>query len=84
MPINYSNLRSNLTARKLIAALKRDGFFLRRQTGSHQQWQHNDGRKVTVSYHRGGDTFPTTTLKKMIERQAQWTEDDLRRLRLLR
>jgi hypothetical protein len=35
MAIDYSQLRS-LTARELIGALIRDGFFLRAQVGSHQ------------------------------------------------
>ncbi len=83
MPIDYSRLRS-VTARELIRALARDDFELRRQTGSHQQYAHVDGRRVTVSCHRLSDTFPVKTLRSMIQRQAGWTEDDLRRLRLLR
>ena len=83
MPIDYSHLH-NLTARELTAALKRDGFLLRRQRGSHQRYQHPDGRRVTVSFHRAGDTFRTGTLKRMIEGQAQWTEDDLKRLGLVK
>jgi hypothetical protein len=38
---------------------------------------------VTVSFHRASDTFPLGTLGSMIEVQARWTEDDLRRLRLI-
>jgi len=38
---------------------------------------------VTVSYHRPGDSFPPKTLKRMIEDQARWTEEDLTRLDLL-
>jgi hypothetical protein len=43
----------------------------------------SDGRRVTVSFHRPGDTFPPKTLRRMIEDQARWTADDLRRLDLL-
>jgi predicted RNA binding protein YcfA (HicA-like mRNA interferase family) len=43
MPIDYGGLRS-LTARELIAALQRDGFFFVRQKGSHRQFRHGDGR----------------------------------------
>ncbi len=82
MPIDYTKLR-NLTARELIAALIRDGFELRRQKGSHQHYRHPDGRRVTVSFHRPSDTFPIKTLRSMIEKQAKWTEDDLKRLGLL-
>jgi predicted RNA binding protein YcfA (HicA-like mRNA interferase family) len=82
MDIDYSRVRS-LTAREIIAALTRDGFYFIRQKGSHQRYGHADGRRVTVAPHGGGDTFTTKTLKTMIEIQARWTEDDLRRLKLL-
>jgi predicted RNA binding protein YcfA (HicA-like mRNA interferase family) len=83
MPIDYSKLRS-LTARKIISALSRDGSYLRSQRGSHQRYYHSDGRRVTVSFHSPADTFTPKTLKTMIERQAKWTEQDLKRLKILR
>jgi predicted RNA binding protein YcfA (HicA-like mRNA interferase family) len=82
MAIDYRQLR-NLSARVLIAALSRDGFVLDRQSGAHQHYVHDDGRRVTVSFHHPRDTFPPKTLKRMIEDQAHWTEEDLRRLRLI-
>jgi predicted RNA binding protein YcfA (HicA-like mRNA interferase family) len=82
-PIGYSRLRS-LTARRLVRALKQDKFFLERQVGSHQQYRHPDGRQVTVTYHKSSDTFDFKTLRSMIETQARWTEDDLRRLKLIK
>ena len=82
MPLDYSLLRS-LTAREIVRALKRDGFYLWRQRGSHQQYHHPDGRKVTVSVHASGETFPPKTLKTMIEIQARWDEADLLRLGIL-
>ncbi len=81
--IDYSKLRS-LTARQLVKALKRDGFVLNRQKGSHRHYKHPDGRRVTVSFHRSSQTFALGLLKKLIEVEARWHEDDLRRLRLLR
>ena len=80
--IDWSALRS-LTAREIISALIRDGFTLRSQSGSHQRYRHADNRRVTVSFHHPGDTFPPKTLRRMIEDQAHWTVDDLRRLGLL-
>jgi predicted RNA binding protein YcfA (HicA-like mRNA interferase family) len=80
--IDFSRLRS-LTAREIIRALRRDGFEMERQSGSHQQYYHEDGRRVTVSFHRPGDTFSIRLLRIMIEVQARWTETDLRRLDLL-
>jgi predicted RNA binding protein YcfA (HicA-like mRNA interferase family) len=81
--INYSKLWS-LTARELIRALIKEDFFLERQEGSHQLYYHPDGRRVTVSFHHPRDTFSPRTLKSMIERQARWSEADLKRLNLLR
>jgi len=81
--IDYSKLRS-LTAREIISALIRDGFDLNRTSGSHYQFVHPDKRRVTVSYHHPGDTFRPEMLKSMIQIQAKWTEEDLRRLKLIK
>ena len=80
--IEWRRLRS-LTAREIINALARDGFVFYSQRGSHQRYRHADGRRVTVTFHRASDTFPIGTLRSMIELQARWTEDDLRRLSLI-
>lgn len=74
----------SLTAREMIAALSRDGFSLRSQSGSHQRYRHPDGRRVTVTYHHPGATFPLKTLKNMIQGQARWTNEDLKRLGILK
>jgi predicted RNA binding protein YcfA (HicA-like mRNA interferase family) len=79
--INYGQLR-NITAREIISALVRDGFAFDRGSGSHQVYYHPDGRRVTVLFHRSGDTFRRKTLKSMID-QSRWTEDDLKRLKLI-
>jgi predicted RNA binding protein YcfA (HicA-like mRNA interferase family) len=78
MAINYSHLRS-LTARELILALARDGFVLDRQSSAHQLYLHPDRRRATVSFHRPGETFETKTLRTMVETQARWTDEDLKR-----
>jgi predicted RNA binding protein YcfA (HicA-like mRNA interferase family) len=80
MGIDYGALRS-ITAREIISALVRDGFLLDRQAGSHQLYRHPDGRRVTVTFH-SGQTFAPKTLKSMLEIQARWSSDDLRRLKL--
>jgi predicted RNA binding protein YcfA (HicA-like mRNA interferase family) len=77
--IDYSKLRS-LTAREVVRALLADAFT---QRGSHRRYQHSDGRRVTVPYHSSGGTFVPKTLRSMIEEQARWTEDDLKRLNVL-
>jgi predicted RNA binding protein YcfA (HicA-like mRNA interferase family) len=83
MAIDYRGLRS-LAARELIAALKQDGFYFVRQAGSHQRYAHADGRRVTIAPHGSGATFKMKTLKSIIERQACWSEDDLKRLKLIK
>jgi len=80
--IDFSRLRS-VTARQIGTALNADGFALRRQKGSHRHYRHPDGRRVTLTFHHSSDTFPLGTLRSMIEKQARWTEEDLRRLDLL-
>jgi len=79
--IRHNKLRS-LTAKRIISALLRDDFTLDRQQGSHQQYRHPDGRRVTVSFHRPSDTFPPKTLKHILS-DAEWTVEDLERLKLV-
>lgn len=71
-----------VNARTLIRALLDDGFSETRIEGSHHRFKHSDGRAVTVAYSRQNDTFTIGTLRQMIH-DARWTEDDLRRLRLV-
>jgi predicted RNA binding protein YcfA (HicA-like mRNA interferase family) len=80
--IDYSTLRS-LTAHEVCRALERDGFTSTRQRGSHHRYAHPDGRRVTVPFTRSGKTFAPGTLRSILERQARWTADDLRRLDLI-
>jgi len=82
MAIGYSKLRS-LTARKIIAALKKDGFSVRKSKGATRFFIHPDGRRVTIHLHRPGQTLKIGTLQEIIENEARWTEDDLRRLGLI-
>ena len=83
MAIDYRALRG-LTVRALTSALLRDGFVLDRQSGAHQHYRHpGDRRRVTLSFHHPGQTFPPKTLKVMIEAQAGWDEAAFRRLKLI-
>jgi predicted RNA binding protein YcfA (HicA-like mRNA interferase family) len=83
MAVDYGRLKS-LSARRIVSALKRDGFVLDRQTGGHRHYLHPDGRRVTVTFHHPGQSFAPKTLKSMIELQARWSEADLRRLKLIK
>jgi predicted RNA binding protein YcfA (HicA-like mRNA interferase family) len=70
-----------INARGLVRALHKDGFELKRTRGSHRVYRHSDGRRVVVSYHSLGDTFPIGTLRAIIH-DVGWDEEDLRRLGL--
>ena len=64
----------------MVAALKRGGFELIRQRGSHVFLKHPDGRATVVPIHRGEDLGPGL-LRKII-RDADLTREDF--LELLR
>ncbi len=83
MAIDYTRLRG-LTLRKLIAALTRDGFLLIKQKSATRLFRHPDGRKVTLHFHSHGQTLKIGTLQEIIENEACWTEQDLKRLKLLK
>ena len=82
MAIDYKRLRS-LTARKLIRALKKDGFYEFRRKGATRFYAHPDGRTTTIHLHNMGQSFAIGTLKAIIEQQAKWTDTALERLGLL-
>lgn len=50
--------RPRLTAKKLIAALRRAGFQVIRIRGSHHFLQHTDGRRTVVPVHAGESIGP--------------------------
>lgn len=54
------------------------------QEGSHQRYRHADGRRVTVPHHGSGGTFVPKTRRSIVEEQAKWKENDLRRLKLVK
>ena len=72
----------NKTAREWVQALERDGFTVRKGRGSHHVYQHPDGRRVLVVYHRLGDTFGPKTIKQLLT-GTFWKEEDLKRLKLI-
>jgi len=73
-----------VTVRELCAALERDGFVLDRQRGSHRvYYRPGDKRRVVIPYHHPGATLRIGTLAAIV-RDIGWTEDDLRRLELIK
>lgn len=78
-----SKVPRGISARRFARALSDDGFIEARTRGSHTVFEHEDGRIVIVASHKASEDFPIGTLKRMI-RDARWTEEDLRRLDLVR
>ncbi|MBI2165439.1 MAG: type II toxin-antitoxin system HicA family toxin [Chloroflexi bacterium] len=59
--------RPRLTADEVIRVLRRHGFSLVSQRGSHQKWCHPESsRQVIVPYHRGKQ-LPLGTLRSIME-----------------
>ncbi|MGH9326797.1 MAG: type II toxin-antitoxin system HicA family toxin [Terriglobia bacterium] len=67
------------TARERQRAAHRLGFSRTRQTGSHERWNHPDGRAVTVPLHGGREIGPPMFFK--ILRQLGITQEEFQRLR---
>jgi predicted RNA binding protein YcfA (HicA-like mRNA interferase family) len=53
-------------AREVVKVLRKHGFAMASQSGSHQKWRHQNGRQVIVAMH-GSKTIPIGTLKSIIE-----------------
>jgi len=67
------------TARELQAVARRLGFTKTRQTGSHERWNHPDGRAVTIPLHGGHEIGPPLFFK--ILRQLGVGLDEFQKLR---
>ncbi len=78
------HLLRNTSVRKIIRALRKDGFTLERKTHTGARiYYHPDGRITVIHYHSGSDTLTRKTLQSMLE-ATRWTEDDVRRLGFMR
>lgn len=69
-----------IKARVLIRVLEKLGFFKHHQVGSHAQFKHADGRRVTVSMH-GGKDIGRKTLRGIINDLEISIEDFIKILR---
>ncbi len=64
-------------AREVLARLKRAGFVVKRQSGSHAVLRHADGRQTYVAVRT--DDVPTGTFRSILK-QARLTEEQFRNL----
>ena len=62
--------------RELRAELRRAGFVLVRQEGSHETWRHPSGAKVTLAGADGADAqrYQERDLRQALARARQWKE----------
>jgi len=55
-----------LSAREVVRVLRRNGFALAGQSGSHQKWRHANGKQVIVPVH-AAKPIPIGTLKNIVD-----------------
>ena len=67
------------TSREFQNAARKLGFLRTRQAGSHERWNHPDGRAVTIPIHGGQEIGPPLFFK--ILRQLGITQEDFQNLR---
>jgi predicted RNA binding protein YcfA (HicA-like mRNA interferase family) len=67
------------TARDFQRVAYKLGFKKTRQSGSHERWNHPDGRAVTIPLHGGREIGPPLFFK--ILRQFAVTVDDFQKMR---
>jgi predicted RNA binding protein YcfA (HicA-like mRNA interferase family) len=53
-------------AKEVVKVLRRNGFVMVSQAGSHQKWRHANCRQVIVAMH-GNKPIPIGTLKSIID-----------------
>jgi len=61
-------------AKEVVRVLRKQGFALVSQKGSHQKWRHPNGRQVIVAMH-GNKPIPIGTLRSIIEGAGLTAED---------
>ncbi len=64
----------SLTGREIISTLKKAGFVVERQRGSHVFMKHSDGRATVVPVH-SGETIGPGLLSKIL-RDVEMIKDD--------
>lgn len=62
------------TANDVVRVLRRHGFDMISQKGSHQKWRHANGRQVIVAMH-GSKPIPIGTLKSIVDGSGLSVDD---------
>ncbi len=72
----------NLSCDQLVRLLLKDGWFLARQSGALRTYRHPNGKQVTIHYHPNKNYGPDL-LKELLS-DVGWTEQDLKRLNVIK
>lgn len=62
------------STQEVVTVLRKHGFALITQKGSHQKWRHANGRQVIVAMH-GNKPIPIGTLKSIVQGSGLDVED---------
>ena len=73
----------NKTSDDLISALLKDGWVADKIIRTERVYRHPDGGRVTIHYHAGGRNYGASLLKGLLN-DIGWSEDDMRRLKLVK
>ena len=73
----------NKTRDELISALPKDGLETDQKLKTERVYWHPDGRRIIIHYHSGGRDYGSNLLKALLN-NIGWSEDDMRRLRLIK
>jgi len=73
----------NKTTGELVTALSKDGFKLADEVRTERIYRHPDSRKVSIHYHRSSETYGAGLLKALLK-DTEWSEEDMRRLKLIK
>jgi predicted RNA binding protein YcfA (HicA-like mRNA interferase family) len=71
-----------LTPERLTAAVERDGAEFEGRRGAVRAYRLTNGRRISIHYHPGKQ-YGRKLLETMLD-DLGWTEDDLRRLKLIK
>jgi len=77
------SLLRNVPLRRIIRSLRAEGFDFVERQGSQRIYRHGDGRRVVIHYHRPSAPLPPYVIRNLLI-GTRWSEEDLRRLKLVK
>jgi predicted RNA binding protein YcfA (HicA-like mRNA interferase family) len=76
------NQLKNITADQLIKALEKSGWERDESSGAILVYKHPDKRRITIHYHPK-KTYGPKLLKELLK-QIDWSEEEMRKLKLVK